>query len=64
MISNLNTKKHFETFGAKWGRYTVYNWVQKAELRPTSGAAPGHITVDETVIQVNDERRRLYATLS
>jgi len=31
--------------------------VQKAELRPTSDATPDHIAVDETAIQVNDERR-------
>jgi transposase-like protein len=37
--------------------------VQNADLQPTSNAAPDHIAVDETVIQVNDERRWLYAAV-
>jgi putative transposase len=37
--------------------------VQNADLQPTSDAAPDHIAVDKTVIQVNDERRWLYATV-
>ena len=40
-----------------------YNWVQKADLQSTSDAAPDHIVIDETMIQMNDERRRLYATV-
>ena len=42
----------------------IHNWVQTAELRPTSDATPDHIVIDETVIQVNDERRWLYATVN
>ena len=41
----------------------IHNWVQDADLQPTSDAAPDHIAVDKTVIQVNDERRWLYATV-
>lgn len=37
-------------------RSTVHNWVQKAELQPLDGANPDHVAVDETVIQLNDER--------
>ena len=37
--------------------------MQNADLQPTSDAAPDHIAVDGTVIQVNDKRRRLYATV-
>jgi putative transposase len=37
--------------------------VQKADVQLTSDAAPDHIAVDETVIQVNDERRWLYAAV-
>ena len=37
--------------------------MQKADLQPTSDAAPDHIAVNETVIQVNDERRWLYAAV-
>jgi len=41
----------------------IHNWVQKADLRPTSDATPDHIAVGETVIQVNDERRWLYVAI-
>ena len=37
--------------------------MQNANLQPTSDAAPDHIAVDGTVIQVNDERRWLYAAI-
>jgi transposase-like protein len=32
-----------------------------ADLQPTDGADPNHVAVDETVIQLNDERFWLYA---
>ena len=38
--------------------------MQKAELQPTSDAAPDHIAVDKTVIHVNDEGRWLYAAVN
>ena len=38
--------------------------MQNADLQPTSDAAPDHIAVDKTVIQVNDERRWLYVTVN
>ena len=41
----------------------MHSWVQNADLQPTSDAAPDHIAVDGTVIQVNNERRWLYATV-
>ena len=50
--------------GVERSRTAIHNWVQKAELQPTSDAAPDHIAVDETVIQVNDERRWLYAAVN
>ena len=37
--------------------------MQNADLQPTSDAAPDHIAVDGMVIQVNDKRRWLYATV-
>ena len=37
--------------------------MQKAELQSTSDATPDYIVIDETAIQVNDERRWLYATV-
>jgi len=58
-----NTKQYLERLGVERSRTAIHNWVQSADLRPTSGAAPDHIAVDETVIQVNDERRWLYAAV-
>ena len=40
---------------------TVHNWVQKAGLQPVSGKNPNHVAVDETVIQLNDQRFWRYA---
>jgi transposase-like protein len=37
--------------------------VQKADLQPTAGADPDHVAVDETVIQLNDERYWLSAAV-
>ena len=56
-LSLSNTKQYLERLDVKRSRTAIHNWVQKADLQPTSDAAPDHIAVDETVIQVNDERR-------
>ena len=37
--------------------------MQKAGVQPTGDVMPNRIAVDETVIQVNDERRWLYAAV-
>ena len=63
-LSLSNTKQHINNLGVERSRTAIHNWVQKAELQPTSDAAPDHIAVDETVIQVNDERRWLYAVVN
>ena len=62
-LSLLNTKQYLERLGVERRRTAIHNWVQKAELQLTSDATPDHIAVDETVIQVNDERRWLYAAV-
>jgi transposase-like protein len=41
----------------------VHNWAQKADLQPTDGASPDHVALDETVIQLNDQRYWLYAAV-
>ena len=41
----------------------MYNWVDKADLQPVFGRYPNHVTVDETVIQLNDQRYWLYAAV-
>jgi transposase-like protein len=37
--------------------------VRKADLQPANGARPDHVAVDETVIQVNDQRCWLFAAV-
>ena len=62
-LSLSNTKQYLEKLGVERSRTAIHNWVQKTDVQPTSDAAPDHIVVDETVIQVNDERRWLYAAV-
>ena len=62
-LSLSNTKQHLEKLGVERSRTAIHNWVQKPDVQPTSNAAPDHIAVDETVVQVNDERRWLYAAV-
>jgi len=62
-LSLSNTKQYLERLGVERSRTAIHNWVQKADLQPTSGGAPNQIAVDETVIRVNDERHWLYAAV-
>jgi len=62
-LSLSNTISILDSLGVSRCRSTVHNWVQKAELQPTDGVDPDHVAVDETVIQLNDERYWLYAAV-
>jgi transposase-like protein len=62
-LSLSDTKQILELVGVDRCRSTVHNWVQKADIQPTDGAAPDHVAVDETVIQLNDDRFWLYAAV-
>ena len=62
-LSLSNTKQHLERLGVQRSRAAIHNWVQKADLQPTGDNAPNQIAVDETVIQINDQRRWLYAAI-
>jgi putative transposase len=44
-------------------RSTVHNWVHKTDRQPEGGQRPDHISVDQTVIRLNDEQYWLYATV-
>ncbi len=55
-ISLSNTISILDSLDVESCRSTVHNWVQKADLQPAGGADPDHVAVDETVIQLNDER--------
>ena len=50
VLSLLNTKQYLERLGVERSRTAIHNWVQKAELQPTSDATPDHIVIDRTVI--------------
>jgi len=62
-LSLSNTVSVLDIFGVERARSTVHNWVHKADLQPESGRSPDHVAVDETVIQLNDERYWLYAAV-
>ncbi|WP_336136228.1 IS6 family transposase [Natronomonas amylolytica] len=62
-LSLSNTKQFLERLGVERSRTAIHNWVQKADLQPTSEVEPNHIAVDETVIQLDDERWWLYAAV-
>ena len=62
-LSLSNTKQILERLGVERSRTAIHNWVQKADVQPSSDAEPNHIAVDETVIQVNDQRHWLYAAV-
>ena len=62
-LSLSDTVSVLESLGVQRCRTTVHNWIQKADLQPANGYDPDHVAVDETVIQVNDQRFRLYAAV-
>ncbi len=63
-LSLSNTVSFFEVSGVDRVRPTVHNWVHKADLQPEFGRSPNHVTVDETVIQLDDEQYWLYAAVN
>jgi transposase-like protein len=62
-LSLSDTISILDRLGVDRHRTTVHRWVQKADLQPTDGADPNHVALDETVIQLNDERYWLYAAV-
>jgi len=60
-LSLSNTKQVLEKLGVERSRTAIHNWVQKADLQPTSDTVPDQIAVDEKVIRVNGEQYWLYA---
>ena len=56
-----NTISVLDDLGVQRSRKTVHDWVQKANLQPTSGKNPNQVAVDETVIRINDQQYWLYA---
>jgi transposase-like protein len=62
-LSLSNSVRILEVFGVQRARLTVHIWVHKVNLQPEPGKNPDHVAVDETVIQLNDERYWLYAAV-
>ncbi|SEO29761.1 putative transposase, partial [Halorientalis persicus] len=62
-LSLSNTVSELEKFGVQRSRKAVHDWIQKADLQPTSGACPNHVALDETVIRINDEQFWLYTAV-
>jgi len=62
-LSLSDTVTILEILGVNRHRTTVHSWVKKADLQPVGGAEPDHVALDETVIQINDERFWLYAAV-
>ena len=60
-LSLSNTISVLDELGVQRSRKAVHDWVQKADLQPTSGKAPNQVAVDETVIRINDQQYWLYA---
>ena len=55
-LSLSNTISVLERLGVKRSRKAVHDWVQKADLQPTSGKTPNQVAVDETVIRIDDQQ--------
>ena len=62
-LSLSDTVSILERFGVDRHRTTVQKWTKKADLKPEHGYSPNHVAIDETVIQLNDERWWLYAAV-
>lgn len=62
-LSLSNTISELERVGVERCRSTVHNWVQKVGLQPSEGKNPDHVAVDETVIQIDDQRYWLYTAV-
>jgi hypothetical protein len=54
-LSLSDARRILELVGVDRCRSTIHTWVQKAHLQPTAGAVPDHVSIDETVIQLNDD---------
>ena len=62
-LSLPNTVNFLDRFGVDRDRSTAYNWMQKAELQPKDGKSPDHVEVDETIVQITDDRYSLIAAV-
>ncbi len=59
----LYTVYTLERFDVEQIRSTVHNGVQKIGLQPSIGNSPDHVTIDETMIELTDQRYWRYAAV-
>jgi transposase-like protein len=62
-LSFLYTVSILDWFGVDRVRSTVHNLVQKTDLKPRSDRSRDHVAVEETVVQLNDQRYWLDAAV-
>lgn len=62
-LSLSNTVRKLERFGVERSQKAVHDWIQKCDLQPADGAAPNHVALDETVIQIDEQQYWLYAAV-
>jgi len=62
-LSLSDTISVLDRLGVDRCRTTVHNWVRKADIEPVDDKSPNHVALDETVIQLNNERYWLLAAV-
>ena len=55
-LSLSNTVQESWGFGVERSRKAVHNWVHKSNLQPAVDEEPNHVTLDETVVQLDKHR--------
>lgn len=62
-LSLPDTTLFLEIFDAQGVGSTVYNRVQKTNVQPQRGRQSDQVAIDESVIQLDDQRDWLYVTI-
>ena len=62
-LSLSNTVQEPWGFGVERSRKAVHNWVHKSNLQPAVDEEPNHVTLDETVVQLDKHRYWLYTAV-
>ncbi len=55
-LSLSNTVRELGEFGVERSRKAAHGWIHKCDLRPADDEKPNHVTLDETVIQLDEHR--------
>jgi hypothetical protein len=60
-LSLSNTVELLDALGVDRSRKAIHDRIQKADLQPELGQSPNQVSLDETVIRINDQQFWLYA---